>query len=129
MDFGDFRETIFIIIQIISVLACIWFIKCYKNFSKKTLALRMISILNITYLIFHCAVIIILIVEANYETELKTFDKMILSNILRFSVFWACSIVFVVYRSILRHGKTSSKVYFRCCLIAVIFFTIGFIIL
>ena len=129
MDTDDTRKDVFIIIQIISVLACFWFIQCYRKFSKKTLALRMISILNITYLIFHLTVIIILIIESNFETELKTFDKTILSNILRFSVFWACSIVFVVYRSILRNGKTNSRIYFKYSFLGVISLTLAFIAL
>jgi len=128
MDITDLGEVFLVITQIISVLGCLWFIKGYRKFSKKTLTLRMISILNITYLIFHCCVLLFLHIQANYEDQLKTF-RLILSNILRFSVFWACSIVFVVYRSILRNGKTNSKLYFRCSLITVIFLTISFVAL
>ncbi len=120
---------IFLLLQIISIAACSWFLYCYRKFSKMTVALKMISTLNLTNLVFHLVTFLIFIQDYPHEHTIPKPEGIAIGVILRFSVFWSCSIVFVVYRSILRNGKIHSETYLKLSVVFVIILTIGFTVL
>jgi len=119
-------EVIFIALQTLSIGACSLFIYSNREFSNKTLALTMISLLNVTNLLFHFVILAVTLLGSLFEDKLNFIQRVIVDSILKFSIFWACGISFVVYRSLLRHGIVKPGMFFQRSIGGALLFTLVF---
>lgn len=83
--------------QSISMLACITLFSVYFRLKKKTQGLQMILILCISDFIYH---IMILLFTWWPSSDIQKIVKPIIHTTMRFSIFWAACIAYLVYASL-----------------------------
>jgi len=122
MDIALISEISFHASQIISILACIWFIHSNSKLQKTTLAMRMIKIFGISNLVFHSIVLAYPHLPVSISGSIGRF---VINISLRFSIFWSSSVSLLVYKSLTKDGITNQEQYFKLSLFYMIFSSIA----
>jgi len=110
MDSGAAPRIVFVGTQFLSMFACIWFLRSFFSFQKKTIAIKAIAILSATDLSLHFIAALFISFPMLFVNAVGAF---LVNYILRFSIFCACNIALQVFRSISRSRKNESEQQYR----------------
>jgi len=109
MDFHEIIRVFSIIILTISISSCMWFQFWYMRLIRKTMALKMIAILNLSNLVFHGSSIFTMI----FPEDFQGIPTLISTSSLGFSIIWISSVAFFVYNSLTKDKIVNQEKYFR----------------
>lgn len=90
-----FNDLVKIIPQTLSILACLYLFYSYKNLHTKSIGIKMIFILSLSDLAFHCGVVIGTFVPS---VGVQAIGNLMANIFLRFSIFWASSMSYFLYK-------------------------------
>jgi len=111
MDINSICELVYSASQVISILACILLLCKYVKFSSKPTALKMISLLTIANIIFHTIALSISFLPESFTNSV--IPPIIVNTSMRFSIFWASSLAFLLFKSPTRNEFDAKKYYSR----------------
>jgi len=125
MDSDAVTRIVFVGTQFLSIFACIWFLRCFFRFQKKTIAIKAIAILSATDLSLHFIAALFFSFPQLFYNNVGAF---LVNFIIRFSIFCACNIAFQVFRSVSRSRKNESEQQYRwsvlCTFVLAVIFTL-----
>lgn len=90
------RTLILILVNILSVVACLCFLNHFRRLKSKLLSVKMIAVLCLSDLIFHTMFIITYLFQLESWSFIM-FDVLLLIA-FHFSLFWTCSITYLMYK-------------------------------
>jgi len=122
MNFHEFLGIFYLLTLIISIVSCIWFQFWYQKLIRKTMALKMIAILNLSNLIYHASFLFSLILPEDFQE----IPILFLDTCFGFSIIWISSIAFFVYNSLIKDKIINQERYFRWSLFILTSFSIFF---
>jgi len=126
MDLNLIAVLLYFICHIISILACLRFLCAFRTFTKKTLALSMISVLSASDLFFHCFAILLVALPDDVVSPVR---QLIMNFSLRFMAFCSASIGIVIFRSLTNTTVEDSERFYRLNLVLLIVISSAFTLL
>jgi len=115
-----FEVITIITFNCISTLACIWLFYQFFSLSRKTLAVKMIFILSVSDFLFHLTNILTM---WTFSQEIQNIIIYLLNSSVIFSVLWAASIAYMVYK-MLSLDPINPIRYYKLSLLGIIFLSL-----
>ncbi len=100
----EFWQPFIVTINFISIMACLWFQNWNYKIPNKTLALKMIAILNFGNLLQHISGVLFYFFQNEDNLLLSIIDNLT----IKFSILWPCNIAFLISESLKKNRISSS---------------------
>lgn len=98
-----------ILVNILSVIACLWFLIHFLRLKNKLLSVKMIAVLCLSDLVFHTMFTITYIFHL--RVSFSNFADLVQLMIFHFSLFWACNITYLMYKLLFSDAILRSRYY------------------
>jgi len=126
MDLNLLSIILYFTCHILSIMACLRFLCAFRTFTKKTLALSMISVLSASDLFFHSFAILLVVFP---DEVMGPVRELIMNFSLRFMAFCSASIAIVIFRSLTNTTVEDSERFYRLNLIFLVVLSSAFTLL
>jgi len=126
MNSDSGARFIFLGTQFLSIFACVWFLRCFFGFPKKTIAIKAIAILSTADLLLHFIAGLFFSFPSFFINRAGVF---LVNFVVRFSIFCACNIAFQVFKTVAKRSKTESEQQYRWSVLATLILSVIFTLL